>query len=156
MLISVLNFMKYFNHSEVYDSIKTCSQSRFYTKESINTCDTVVTLCSHSDLEFFSISKLQYRNLNSISIYCMLLLLGERYKFKSRSSLWWSAATSKWMEYFNSRWIHFIHLNVKTLLPKINELRNIAKLSNAAVISISESKLHDSVHLSEKYIFSNW
>ena len=61
---------------------------------------------------------------------------------------------SEW-SIFNSRGIHFIHLNVKTLLPKINELRNIAKLSNAAVISISESKLHDSVHLSEKYIFSN-
>ena len=152
----MLNFMKYFNHSEVYDSIKTCSQSRFSTKESINTCDTVVTLRSYSDLVFFAISKLQHRNWNSISIYCMLLLLDEQYKFKSRSSLWWSGATSKWMEYFNSRGIHFIHLNVKTLLPKINELRNIAKLSNAAVISISESKLYDSVHLSEKHLFSNW
>ena len=59
------------------------------------------------------------------------------------------------MEYFNSRGIDFIHLNVKTLLPKINELRNIAKLSNAAVISVSESKLHGSVHLSEIHICSN-
>ena len=43
--------MKYFSHSEVYDSIKTCSQSGFSTKEYINTCDTVVTLRSYSDLQ---------------------------------------------------------------------------------------------------------
>ena len=35
------------------------------------------------------------------------------------------------------------------MLPKINELRNIAKLSNTAVIDISESKLDDSVLSSE-------
>ena len=41
ILILVLNVMKYFNHSEVYDDIKTCSQLHFFTYESINTCDTV-------------------------------------------------------------------------------------------------------------------
>ena len=72
ILISVLNVMKYFNHSEVYGSIKICSQLHFFTYESINTCDTVETSCLHSDLVFFSISKLQYRNSNS---YFNLLLL---------------------------------------------------------------------------------
>ena len=38
------------------------------------------------------------------------------------------------------------------MLPKIDELRNIAKLSNAAVIGISESKLDDSVLSSEIHI----
>ena len=64
--------MKYFNHSEVYDSIKICSQLHFFNYESINTCDDVETSCLHSDLVFFSISKLQYRNFNS---YFNLLLL---------------------------------------------------------------------------------
>ena len=45
------------------------------------------------------------------------------------------------MSVFNSRGLHFIHLNINSLLPKIDELRNIAKLSNAAVIGIGESKL---------------
>ena len=35
------------------------------------------------------------------------------------------------------------------MLPKIDKLRNIAKLSNAAVIGISESKLENSVLSSE-------
>ena len=38
------------------------------------------------------------------------------------------------------------------MLPKIGEVRNIAKLSNAAVIGISESKLDDSVLSSEIHI----
>ena len=38
------------------------------------------------------------------------------------------------------------------MLPNIEELRNIAKLSNAAVIGISESILNDSVLSSEVHI----
>ena len=53
ILISVLNVMKYFNHSDVSDGIKTCSQLHFFTYESANTCDTVETSCLHSDLVFF-------------------------------------------------------------------------------------------------------
>ena len=51
------------------------------------------------------------------------------------------------MEYWNG-WnifkkkdLNFIHLNINTLLPKIEELRFIAKSTNAAVIGICESKL---------------
>ena len=50
---------------------------------------------------------------------------------------------SEW-NVFNSRRLHFFHLNVNSLLRKIDELRHIAKLSNA-VIGNSESKLGDSV-----------
>ena len=45
-----------------------------------------------------------------------------------------------------------VRLNINSLLPKIDELRNIAKLSNAAVIGIGESKLDDSVLSSEIHI----
>ena len=58
---------------------------------------------------------------------------------------------NKW-SVFNSRGLHFIHLNINSLLLKIDELRNIAKLSNAAVIGIGESKLDDSVLSSEIHI----
>ena len=42
-----------------------------------------------------------------------------------------------------------MHININSLLPKIDELQYIAKLSEAAVIGISESKLDDSVLSSE-------
>ena len=41
--------------------------------------------------------------------------------------------------------LHFIHLNINSLLPNIEELRIIAKSTNAAIVGISESKLDESV-----------
>ena len=46
---------------------------------------------------------------------------------------------------FKSRGLHFIHLNINSLLTKIEELRITAKSTNAAIIGISESKLDESV-----------
>ena len=125
---------------------KVLYQKRRY----INTCDNEETLCLHSDLVFFSISKLQYRNSNSY-FNLLLLLSGDislnpgpphnnQLQPKSKQSI------------FNSRWLYFIHLNINSLLPKIEELRNLAKLSNAAVIHISESKLDNSILSSEIHI----
>ena len=50
---------------------------------------------------------------------------------------------------FKKRGLDFVHININSLLPKIYELRYIAKLSEAAVIGILESKLDDSVLSSE-------
>ncbi len=46
---------------------------------------------------------------------------------------------------FKKRGLHFLHININSILSKIEELRHIAKLSNASVIGVSESKLDDSV-----------
>ena len=105
------------------------------------TCNTVESSCFQFDLVFFSISKLQYRSSNSY--FNLLLLLsgdislnpGPLHNNQLQPQNEWSV--------FNSRGLHSIHLSVNSLLPKIDKLRNIAKLSNAAVIGISESKLDD-------------
>ena len=55
-----------------------------------------------------------------------------------------SIEDDKWLP-FKKRGLHFIHLNINSLLSKIDELREIAKVSRAAVIGITESKLDDSV-----------
>ena len=53
---------------------------------------------------------------------------------------------------FSNRGLHLIHLNINSLLPKIDELRDIAKRTKAAVIGISESKLDSTVLDPEIYI----
>ena len=136
ILISVLNVMKYFNHSEVYGSIKICGQLHFFTYESINTCDTVETSCLHFDLVFFLIFRLQYRNSNSY--FNLLLLLSGDISLNPGPFHNNQLQPQSGLSVFNSRGLHFIHLNVNSLLPKIDEIRNIAKLSNVAVIGISE------------------
>ena len=50
---------------------------------------------------------------------------------------------------FQERGMHFIHLNINSLLSKTDEIRYIAKLTNATVIVLSETKL-DSTVLSSK------
>ena len=45
-----------------------------------------------------------------------------------------------------------MHLYINSLLPKIDELRHMAGLSNAAVIRITEIKLHKSITNSETLI----
>ena len=44
---------------------------------------------------------------------------------------------------------YFLHININSILPKIDELRHIAKVSNVSVIGISESKLDSTVLNSE-------
>ena len=48
--------------------------------------------------------------------------------------------------------MHFLHINVNSLLPKIEEIRFIAKKSKATVIGISETKLDETIFDAESYI----
>ena len=48
-------------------------------------------------------------------------------------------------ECFKKKGLHFLHLNARSLLPKISELKLITARSKAAVISITESWLDSSV-----------
>ena len=53
---------------------------------------------------------------------------------------------------FQKRGMHFIHLNINSLLSKIDEICLIAKPANATVIGLSELKLDDTVWSSEPQI----
>ena len=50
---------------------------------------------------------------------------------------------------FKKTGLPFVHININILLPKTDKLKYIAKVSEAAVIGISESKLDASVLSSE-------
>ena len=49
------------------------------------------------------------------------------------------------IDMFQQRGLHFIHLNINSILPKIDELRLIALKTNAAIIGITESKIDETV-----------
>ena len=55
-----------------------------------------------------------------------------------------SQCSNEW-NVFKNRGLYFIHLNINSLLPKIEELRFIAKSTNAVMIGICESNLDASV-----------
>ena len=63
---------------------------------------------------------------------------------QSNSDIGTSSSADKW-KIFNKRGLHLIHLNINSILSKIDELRVIAKKSRASVIGITESKLDKTV-----------
>ena len=63
---------------------------------------------------------------------------------QSNSDLDTSSSTDNW-KVFNKRGLHLIHLNINSILSKIDELLAIAKESRASVIGITESKLDKTV-----------
>ena len=57
---------------------------------------------------------------------------------------------------FKLKGIHLIHLNINSLLSKIEEICYIAECSNATIIGITESKLDKSIFQSEIQIDKKW
>ena len=59
------------------------------------------------------------------------------------------AQISESLSVFKKRGLHFVHLNLKSLPSKIEELRRIPKNTNSAVIGLSETKLDKAIFDSE-------
>ena len=88
-----------------------------------------------------------YRNSNSY--YRLLLLLSGDISLNPGPCHNLQPLNHEEWNTFKHRRLNFLHLNINSLLPKIDKLRHIARLTNAAVIGISESKLDDSMLTSE-------
>ena len=48
--------------------------------------------------------------------------------------------------------MHFIHININILLPKIDEIRYISNITNASIIGISETKIDETIWSSESEV----
>ena len=136
-------FLKNKNSSDFLNGIRTLTRSGVFASEFMNICHDFQFSVTRMDSAFYSVSKLQYRNLNSC-FHLLILLSGDislkpgpNYQYKLQCLNEWNI--------FKSRGLHFIHLNISSLLPKIEELRIIAKSTNTLITGISESKLHESV-----------
>ena len=90
-------------------------------------------------LACLSLEKIIYRNNNSY-FNIILLLSGDISLNPGPTTL-----KNYSRDIFKKRGLHIIHLNINSLLPKIDEIRHIAKSSNLSVIGLSETKLDDSV-----------
>ena len=127
------------------DALKLTSE--IFTYESIDACNLLHTSHIHNAFVFFALSKFKYRNKDSL-FKLLLLLSGDISLNADPSHINQTLDNNEW-DVFKARGLHFIHINMNSLLPKIEELRRIACQSNAAVIGISESKLDKSISVSE-------
>ena len=99
-------------------------------------------LITQITIDHYSDSKFKYQNLSSCS---HLLLLLKAISLNPRPVHQDTLQCSNEWNVFKNRGLHFIHLNINSLLSRIEELRFIAKSTNAAVIGICESKLDTSL-----------
>ena len=108
--------------------VKACNQIQFFTPEYIRTCDLLDNNCFNYQFKISNIKR-----FNNKSFYCILILLsgdislnpGPRNNLQPLDSNEWNV--------FKSKEPHLIHLKIKNLLPKIDELRYTANSGNAAV-----------------------
>ena len=135
------SYVKNIQHPTPHHEISVCSRSYFFTIELISKFESLYTSHLHSQSVFLSVSQLMYRNSNSY--YRLLLLLSGNITLNSGHFHNLQPLNHDEWNIFKHRRLHFLHLNINSLLPKIDELRHIARLTNAAVIGISESKLDD-------------
>ena len=59
-----------------------------------------------------------------------------------------SVSQSFWKP-FENKGLHFLHLNINSILPKLDELETMAGNTKAAIIGITESKVGSSISVSE-------
>ena len=135
------------SRQKTYLRTKVFNKINFFTLEFIHTCDDLISFRFYYLCKFHTIPKI--KRMNNKSFLRILLILsgdislnpGPVYNNQSLHSNEWNVVRSKG--------IHLIHLNVNSLLPKIDEIRYIAERTKAAVIVITESKLDESIFQSE-------
>ena len=123
------------------------STSEIFTYKSIDASNLLHTSHIHNAFVFFALSKFKYRNKDSF--FKLLLLLSHDISLNSGLSHINQTSDNNEWDVFKACGLHFIHININSLLPKIEELHHIACQSKAAVIGISESKLDNSIFDSE-------
>ena len=110
--------------------------SKIFTYESIDACNFLHTPHIHNAFVFFALSKFKDRNKDFFFKF-LLLLSGDISLNPGPSHINQTSDNNEW-DVFKARGLHFIHININSLLPKIEELRRIACQSKEAIIGISE------------------
>ena len=99
----------------------------------------------NAQMTLFAMSQLKIQNRNMF--LKMLLLLSGNVELNPGPTQNEGVNLPKTNDYeiFKRRGMHFLHLNINSILPKIDELRLIAKNVNPSVLGLTETKLHSSV-----------
>ena len=125
-----------------FTSLQKCSTNEFFNLETITSCHYIQHIILQRNLVCLAIT-LKYRNYNSF--YQFLLLLSGDVSLNPGLVQISSPVNVNIWEPFNKKGLHFLHININSLLPKIDELKCITNKTKAAIIGITESKLDHTV-----------
>ena len=152
LLVSLFLVCILYIFSKLQNRLKSCFTCQLFTHGTIEIANEVNTSHFQSEMSIFAISKFRFKSDNSF--YCLWLLLSGYISLNPGPFSNPQFFKQKAWQAISNRGLHLIHLNINSLLTKIDELRNIAKRTKAAVIGISESKLDSTVLDPKIYIES--
>ena len=114
--------------------LKKSPTNEFFNLENYNIVSTYNIPSKFS----LAITNLKYKDNN---FYQFLLLLSGDISLNPEPVQISLAVTVNIWEQLNKKGLHFLHINMNSLLPKIDELKCIANKTKATIMGIAESKL---------------
>ena len=125
-----------------FTSLQKCSPNEFFNLETM-TCHYIQHMTLHKNLVCLAITNLKYKDYNNF--YQFLLLLSGDVSLNPGPVQISPAVNVNIWEPLNKKGLHFLHININSLLPKTDELKCIANKTKVAIIGITESKLDHTV-----------
>lgn len=125
-----------YRSSKPQNWLKFCFSRQCFTYDTIQITNDISISYSQSKLTIFEISKFRFKNTNSF--YLLLLLLLGDITLNPGPFTYPEIFKQKGWRAFSNTGLHLIPLNINILVPKREELRDIAERTKAAVIVISE------------------
>ena len=119
--------------------LKYCSKFEFYHAESVKLQDNLGIINRNTNLAFFAISKLRNKPAHFLKFYQILLILSGDISLNPGPCQTQLNDDKTW-DPLKTKGLHLCHLNVNSLLSKIDEIRDIANRIKPAVLGITESK----------------
>ena len=108
----------------VYNNIKLCNRLQFYSPDYIRTCKELSKACLLSQFSILTISKL--KAINNKFFYCLILILSGDISLNSGPVYNHHLPNLKEWVKFKIKGLHLLHVNVNSLLLKIDE-RSLAR-----------------------------
>ena len=144
LLLSLLTLywseIRFSHHSK----IRLCTTKEFFLIELIKICDDLNNENQYRCLQLSCLNQIKCHKNHFLNLKLILLLSGD---ISLNPEPIQDSHLKENLKTFRNRGLHFIHSN--SLLPKIDELRKIVKISNPAVIGITETKLDNLISDSE-------
>ena len=121
-----------------------CLNNEFFSTELIKTTSDINSAKMLVSSRYFALNKLKIKRNECFKFYHLLILLSGDVSINPGPSQYLPDNDDKF-EPFRKRGLHFLHININSLLSKIDELRDVVGHTKPAILGITESKLDSSV-----------
>ena len=144
LLFFVLCFTSNPQQKIKYNDLKHYRNTEFFSTEILKTASDINSAELQIKFCYLALNKLNFRDKKNLKFYQFLILLSGDISLNPGPNQYIYNEDEKF-EPFRKRGLHFLHINVNSLLSKIDELRDIASRTKPAILGITESKLDNTV-----------